>query len=166
MSVAFRVYGLPRSGTTWASNWLTTDHSLCWHDPCESAYPGDIERWAARQPRLPGISCTGSWHYRDWAPEVPTICLDRPYAEILASLERLGLPGFSEGVYSLFQALPFPRYTLADMLNPVIAKEIWTRLLPSVPFDQERHWELAKMNVQPSSNEIARIARTCASRSG
>ena len=34
-----RVFALPRSGTAWLANWLTTDRSLCLHDPSRCRCP-------------------------------------------------------------------------------------------------------------------------------
>jgi hypothetical protein len=53
----FIVLGLPRSATTWLANWLTTDRSLCLHDPFAKTLP---EQWDAGGKRL-GISCTGAY---------------------------------------------------------------------------------------------------------
>ncbi len=154
---SFRVYGLPRSGTTWVANWLTTDRTLCWHDPIEWATPADIEAWAAQQqPRRAGISCTGTWLH-DWHSYAPTILLDRPIDAVRASLARNGLPPLPDWAIQRFRALPFLRVELRDLLQPGYAQDVWEYLLPGLPFDASRHEQLRKMQIQPSATEMARI---------
>ena len=154
--IAFRVYGLPRSGTTWAANWLTTGQTLCWHDPIEWALPADIEEWAERQPAKAGISCTGTW-LRDWPSDAPTILLDRPTDEVQESLVRNGLPPLPDWAIMRFRSLPFRRVELRELLQPGMAQEVWEYLLPGVPFDAARHEQLRKMQIQPSAAEMQRI---------
>ena len=36
MTTPFFITGIPRSRTAWAANWLTTDTTLCFHEPKES----------------------------------------------------------------------------------------------------------------------------------
>lgn len=162
--IRFRVFGLPRSGTTWAANWLTTDASICWHDPCEWAVPPDIDAWAKQQQRIPGISCTGSWLHPDWTPDAPTICLTRDPPAVQASLRRVGLPEIPHHLFHRFADLPYPFYTLADLLDPDMARTIWAKLLPTLPFDAQRHAELSKMNIQPCEHELGRIRTACQTR--
>lgn len=154
---AFRIFALPRSGSTWVANWLTDGRSLCWHDPCEWAYPEDIERWAAGFSMPAGICCTGSWVH-DWPlPAVPTFALERPVGEVQDSLQRLGLPRLPERLLEAFAALPYPRVTLERLLDPEGASELYRTILPGLQFDKLRHGWLAKMNVQPSVAEIDRV---------
>ena len=59
----FIVTGLPRSGTTWVANWLTTDTTLCIHDPLYKYHLEDLDNIETNK-KL-GISCTAIWR----APE-------------------------------------------------------------------------------------------------
>lgn len=154
--IAFRVYGLPRSGTTWVANWLTTDKSLCWHDPVEWALPADILEWSARQTKRAGISCTGTW-LRDWPSEAPTLLLDRNTDAVQESLVHNGLPPLPDWVFARFRSLPFRRVELRELLQPGYAEEVWEYLLPGLPFDASRHEQLRKMQIQPSVAEMQRI---------
>lgn len=154
--LSYRVFGLPRSGTTWVANWLTTDRATCWHDPCEWALPYDVERWAERRENA-GISCTGLWLLHAWDPGVPTLCLDRCPDEVQESLAKAGLPLLPEVVFDLWDALPFRKIALAELLEPSRAEEVQRFLLPELPFNCDRHAQLARMNVQPSALELDRV---------
>lgn len=83
----FMIIGLPRSGTTWAANWLSTDDCLVQHDPL---YRAHYTAWDAK---FQAVSCTGIWRWPEWvnAQKCPKIILHRPEAEIMSSLEKLGI---------------------------------------------------------------------------
>ena len=42
--IEFMVLSAPRSASTWAANWLTTEKTLCLHDPVLEHYPEDLDR--------------------------------------------------------------------------------------------------------------------------
>lgn len=92
-----------------------------------------------------GISCTGSWMFQQWAPPERTIILERPVEEVNASLRRLGLPEVSDDQFRRLPGVRVPHDALFDGR----AKEIWEFLLPSIPFNAERHALLAAMFIQP-----------------
>lgn len=144
----FIIVGLPRSGTTWASNWLTTEHSICWHDATGHELPIELDAKPSSK-RYRGISCTGAWMWKDWFERHPAkkIILERDYNEINASLIELGIPALGDSEFAAFEALKGPRIPFTDLFeNP---EGIWKYLLPDLPFDAERHAELLKMNIQP-----------------
>lgn len=154
---AFAVFALPRSGSTWLSNWLTTDQSICWHDPAEWALPEEVEAWGNATDKQAGICCTGMWLLAPWRPSVPTLKLTRPRGLVNASMAAKGLPELPDEAFDLFDALPYPSVSLVDLLNPVRAHDVQHFLLPDVPFDLGRHQELSRMNIQPSERELERI---------
>jgi hypothetical protein len=157
VSFAFRVFGLPRSGTTWAAAWLSSGRAICWHDPCEHATPAMVEEWAASEDRPAGISCTGLWLHTDWDTDVPTLLLDRPAVAVQRALRRVGLPQLPDWAFDLWEALPYPRTTLQALLTPEGAARAQSLLLPREPFDQRKHAELAKMRIEPSDYELTRV---------
>lgn len=148
MTIAFMLLGLPRSGTTWAANWLTTDRSMCWHDPVGRALPREIDLWDSGS-RICGISCTGSWLWVDWINSHPArkIILERAPEEVNASLQRLGLPTFTREIIAKFRAIRAHRVPWTDLWEK--PRNIWSALLPEIPFDVERHYELSQMSVTP-----------------
>ena len=86
------VLGGPRSGTTWAANWLTTDTTFCLHDPLLEYTVRQLNNRHIPNRRL-GISCTASILFPEWvnAQKCPKIFLYRDIEEINQSLARLGL---------------------------------------------------------------------------
>ena len=54
--IDFMVIGLPRTGTTWASNWLTTDSTQCYHDPLYHTHYEDWDEKFSARDRKSGIS--------------------------------------------------------------------------------------------------------------
>jgi hypothetical protein len=87
------VIGAPRSGTAWASNWLTTDTVECLHDPLWDYHYRDLDAITIPLKSV-AIACTGMGYFADWANrhQCPKVILHRPKHEIDASLEELGLP--------------------------------------------------------------------------
>ena len=142
----FAVLALPRSGTTWAANWLTTDTSICWHDPAAYATPFEIEAKHSSA-KFRGISCTESWLFH-WAPPERTIVLERPVDEINESLLGLGLPILPQHMIDVFEWVPGRRVPYRAIFDER-AKEIWEFLIPSIPFNAERHEQLVQMSIQP-----------------
>lgn len=148
MKLDFIIVGLPRSGTTWSSNWLTTEHSICWHDASGRELPKELDVEPSSK-RYRGISCTGAWMWKDWFENHPAkkLILERDYNEINASLVELGLEPLGNEEFAAYEALKGKRIHFAELFtNP---KPIWEYLLPDLPFDRERHKELLKMNIQP-----------------
>lgn len=145
--IDFAVIGLPRSSTTWLANWLTTDNSLCLHDPFATALP---EQWDAGGKRL-GISCTGAYLMPDWlnAQDCPIAVIVRDPADCDASLARLGLPATDDRMRGLFAKARGRRWSFDDIWNESKARELWAFLLPGIPFDAQRYRLLSAMQVQP-----------------
>ncbi len=144
----FIIVGLPRSGTTWASNLFTTEHSICWHDAMGHSLPEEMDAKVSSK-KYRGISCTAAWLWKDWFEyhPAPKIILERNPKEVNDSLIELGLPPLGDDDFALFKRLKGYRMPYTDIFdNP---KSIWEYLLPEVPFDAERHAELALMNIQP-----------------
>lgn len=143
----FAVVGLPRSGTTWLANWLTTDRSLCLHDPFSIGLPAT---WP-RDHRRFGIACTGAY----WAmPKVlegaTVVVIERDPRDCEASVTALGFPAglMGELQASLSQTAGY-RFRFDDLWIEDEARKLWDVLMPSHPFDVLRYRLLAQMQVQP-----------------
>ena len=145
-SVDFIVLGLPRSGTTWLANWLTTDRSLCLHDPFQRALP---ETWDAGGKRL-GISCTGAYLLPGWleAQSCPVAVIERDPEACDASLQRMGL-GSTWPLRRAFKRARGKRWRFDDIWNEKKARALWAFLLPGLPFDSARYRLLREMQIQP-----------------
>lgn len=141
------VLGAPRSGTAWAANWLTTDQTLCLHDPLFKRHYTDLDSFQTKK-RF-GIACTGSALFPDWVLEhpAPKLILHRDFAEIDRSLEAIGLPGlppiWRTGALDRIDGLHVQWEELFENPEP-----IWSHLLPDIPFDAERHTVLRELDVQ------------------
>lgn len=146
----FAIIGLPRSGTTWAANWLTTDHSICLHDPLANRTLDQLAAWH-HPSKAVGVACTGLWQFPDWvaANVRRVVLLDRDPDEINASLTAIGLGGMPAASFDQFMDLPGQRVLMRELFDPVVAPDIWHSLMPDLPFDAERHELLTTFMVNP-----------------
>lgn len=145
MSVDFIVLGLPRSGTTWIANWLTTDRSLCLHDPFNQL----PENWP-RDERLFGVSCTGAYLLPRWldAQNCAVAVIERDPEACEASLAAAGLPGLG-GLPAAISSADGRRWRFSDLWKEDAASELWAFLLPGIPFDALRYRLLRDMRIEP-----------------
>lgn len=138
------IIAAPRSGTAWAANWLTTDTTLCIHEP-STRWP--YQEWdRISSDKALGIACTAS------AVSHPTfirahparkVILHRDLTEIRRSMERLKIAGnFDPRCLDDIEGLHCHWRELFTDPEP-----IYTHLLQK-PFDAVRHRELTAFNVQ------------------
>lgn len=142
----FIVLGYPRSGTTWIANWLTTDRTLCLHDPFSHGAP---ETWP-RDGRFRGISCTGAYVMPDWLGgyDCPIAVIDRDVDDCERSLRAIGMPD-CRAVLPTLAAARGRRFAFDDLWHADGAAALWDFLLPEIPFDALRYELLQSMQVQP-----------------
>ncbi len=144
------VLGGPRSATTWAANWLTTDTTICLHDPLLEYRIETLQRITFEGRRF-GISCTAACLYPDWvnSQKCPKVVLVRDVREINRSLRELGLveliPAKHQARLAAVKDAMFAPYEwLFDKVGAyTIAKHL------GVPFDAHRHDVLKQMRVEP-----------------
>lgn len=152
MSIQFMLIAAPRSGTTWASNWLTTERSLCLHDP--------LWKWSCSQldtiecARMLGIACTGIAFFPEWVNAHPArkVVLRRDLKEVDKSLSAIGLPPVSaqfDGVLDRINGIHLDWRELFER-----PKHIYEYLLDQ-PFDADRHALLCDINMQPAFGAIS-----------
>jgi hypothetical protein len=136
------VLGMPRSGTTWAANWLTTDTTLCIHDPLARYLVNQLD--AIQSQKTLGVSCTGLALMPEWLNAHPArkVILRRPYAEVKASLDGQGFVGFQPIDLDSIQGVHCNWLDIFTNPKPIY------EFLTDKPFDAERHAELAQMNIQ------------------
>lgn len=153
--IDFMVIGLPRSGTTWAANWLTTDTVFCAHDPLYAHHYTDWNKAIALHAYRNGfvkvgVSCTGIWRWPDWVNEqqCPKVILHRDFDEVQDSLTQLDLPRLDDSAQEqLEQCLGF-HVPFEDLFDPHLAANIWAHLTDS-EFNEFRHSALVDYMVQP-----------------
>jgi hypothetical protein len=151
MSIEFMILGAPRSATTWASNWLTTDTTLCLHDPLVHWQKEELDD--IRTLRRLGVACTGLALFPEWVNAHPArkIILHRPLSEVDESLVRMGLTPCStqwEGVLDRIEGVHL------DWKDMFTRPQFIYEYLLDLPFDAERWSVLRQMNVQPNLDSI------------
>ena len=157
--ISFMVLGGPRSATTWAANWLTTDTTFCIHDPLMTYTLRQLDQLTIPGRRI-GISCTSSLLYPEWLLKHPArkIILHRKTVEINRSLEALGLMPLDPEAHNkrllVMMNAKVQAWDWQELFSPREAPEIWKELLPDIPFDPWRHDLLTGMNIQPELRRL------------
>lgn len=153
MTVRFMVIAAPRSGSTWAANWLTTERTLCLHDVILQFEPRELDQIPCD--RDLGISCTGLAQYHAWVNEHPAkkLILHRAINEIDNSLLSVGLTPLSRAWKGALERINGMHVGWLDIFNPDTAGPIYT-YLTGLPFDAARHEQLLDMNVQPQFDRV------------
>jgi hypothetical protein len=145
--ISFMVIGEPRSGTTWAANWLTTDTTLCLHDPLTTLHYSNWDQIESK--KILGISDTGISKFDYWLNDhsAKKVILHRNREEIAMSL---GMPEFLDvpSNLDLIDGMHCHWEELFD--NP---KPIYEYLLDK-EFDAERHAELCKIRMAPLEEKM------------
>lgn len=149
----FAIIALPRSGTTWAANWLSTRTFHVKHDPLYSAHYMDWGRL------YDAVSCTGIWRWPRWVYGYPCkkLILHRPLAEVNASLASIGFPEISEEKAATLKELKGDDIMHLDhkaLFDPEAAKAIWRWLDHPGTFDAAWHAELVRMRITPDMPRI------------
>lgn len=147
--ISFMVIAGERSASTWAANWLTTDTTLCIHDPLMRYALGDLDGLYPLMDKRKGISCTALQMAPAWVNAHPAkkVILHRPEEDIAASWHRLGVDGISRATTDRLNRIDGMHYSWTALFDPITARQIAEIL--GVPFDLHRHTELVQMNVQP-----------------
>lgn len=147
--IAFMVLSAPRSGSTWAANWLTTSDQLCLHDPIFETKVAELD--SLPHARRYGIACSALPLLTDWVNKhpAPKLILHRPLSEVNASLVNIGLTPLSrtwDGILARIEGFHVNHH---DMFRAGAAELIWNHLCPETPFDRERHALLKAMHIDP-----------------
>jgi hypothetical protein len=150
--IKFMIIAAPRSGTAWAANWLTTDATLCLHDPMFEHHYSELD--ALPSGKVLGIACTGLFYFTDWLNKHPArkVILHREEQAINRSLDEIGMPTLAPNVTRLLDmvdGLHVDWRTLWD--DP---ETIYKHLLPEFFFDAERFHAIRGMNVQRRIQDI------------
>ncbi len=149
MTIEFMLLAAPRSGTTWAANWLTTDTTLCLHDPLLKWMKDELDTLEShKKGRRLGIACTGLAMFPEWVNAHPArkIILHRPLTEIDASLQSMGMTPCSNHWQGVLDRIDGVHLSWSDLFER--PQYIYEYLL-DLPFDPERWALLREINVQP-----------------
>ena len=160
----FLILSAPRSASTWVSNWLTTEHTLCLHDPVLEHEPEALDHMPTD--RTLGAACTGLALLPDWVNAHPArkVIIHRSIPQIDHSLMGIGLTPLSRAWDGALERLQGLHVHFNDLWHPQAAAVIYQHLTHRL-FDQPR-WELLKkMHVDPHFNRLpVNAARTRAFR--
>jgi len=151
VSLDFIITGLPRSGTTWASVWLTTPECVVSHDPLYRTHYSDWDK------TYDAVSCTGIWRFPDFlaAQKCPIIVIHRPSHEVNTSLARLGVPGFITAAdEAALDNIEGHHIDHTDLWDGAKAHRIWKLVHPDLPYDIRRHHELSRVHIEPKHDKL------------
>lgn len=153
MTIRFMLLGAPRSGTTWASNWLTTEKSLCLHDPLLEYDETELD--AIECDRMLGVSCTALPLACDFVNAHPArkVIVHRDRRAIDASLVGIGLTPLGRHWNGALDRIEGVHVDYLAMFDPAEAGRIY-EYLTGLPFDKARHAQLAQMYVEPAFDRV------------
>jgi len=142
--IDFAIIALPRSGTAWAANFLTTDASVCIHDPMATMRLDDMEGIGG------GVACTALWtepefvyiNIKRW------IILERNISEVNQFAFDAGYQPFTPCAIDKFQSLRGPRMPWTALFDECSARDIFEYLKPAEKFNVARHAILRDMKVE------------------
>ena len=151
--IRFMVLSAPRSASTWMANWLTTDRTLCLHDPVLEYKPEALDDIPCE--RALGIACTA-------LPLLPHVVnahgarkliIHRDLLEVNRSLVSIGLSPLGWRWKGALDTLLGMHVQYQDLFDPFTAELIWKHLT-DLPFDAERHRLLCDMHVEPQFEKV------------
>lgn len=149
--IDYMIIAAPRSGTTWAANWLTTQTTLCLHDPLWHRTKEELD--SIKTNKVLGISCTALALFPHWlnTHNARKVILHRSLQEIDESLISIGLTALSTEWNGALDKIAGYHCDWRDLFY----KPQWIyEYLLELPFDAERHAELAKMDIQPDFERL------------
>lgn len=148
------VLAMPRSGTAWCANWLTTDRTVCLHDPLWMYHYSELDglRYAGRRV---GVACTGLPLFPAFLAEhrARKVILHRPIEEVNASLAQLGQAPLGDAWNGALDRITGLHVDWADLYKPDKAAGIY-EFLTQRPLDQGRYDLLRRLNVQMAFEKV------------
>jgi hypothetical protein len=145
--IDFMVLALPRSGTAWVANLLTTDTSLCIHEAFMDHSIDDLD--TRSYDGMLGIAETSAFIRADELNlhSAKKLIIDRPFDEINNSIVKLGFKAMPSYSADLMIRLKAYRIAYKDLFNYDIMAEAYYYLLRK-ELNQERHKMLCQMNIE------------------
>lgn len=147
--IEFMVLTAPRSASTWVANWLTTDTTVCVHEPLWHCHYEDLEHSLHYPGRMIGLSETGLARFPEFVNAHPSrkVILHRDLKECSDSLVALGF-GVLKHWEGVLEQIEGRHYHWQDVFDPAKAREIYEYLLQRA-FDADRHRLLCGIEMQP-----------------
>lgn len=146
--IRFMVLSAPRSASTWIANWLTTEQTLCLHDPVLEHKPEALD--ALPCDRLLGLSCTALALLPDFvnAHPCPKVIVHRDLDQCDQSLVSIGLSRLSSRWFQALDRIQGLHVYYECLFDPHYAEKILNHLT-DLPFDAARHAQLCAMHIEP-----------------
>lgn len=144
--IDFMVLGLPRSGTAWLANLLTTDDSLCLHESLMRYSIADLHQ--TQHHGLFGIAETAGLFIDD-ARFYPCkkLIVERPLEEINQSLRSLDLPEIKVEYNQIYKEIVGYKMQFSDLFKYEHMSDAYNYLLGK-RLSKARHDLLCDMEVQ------------------
>jgi len=149
----FMVLSAPRSASTWVANWLTTERTLCLHDPVLEHSVKDLDKLPCD--RMLGVACTGLALLTTFVNRHPArkVVLHRDLSQVNESLRNCGLTNLGPAWLKALDAVEGLHVPFRDVFDPDCAKVIF-EYLTELPFDRVRHQNLRGMHVEPNFDKV------------
>jgi hypothetical protein len=143
VAIEFMVLGAPRSGTAWCANWLSTDATLCIHEPLARYKLTELN--SLHSFKTLGIACTVLGQNPGFVNKhtARKLILHRDPKEVRESMQKLGISGDYD-----FEALNAIRGMHCHWRKVFMEPALIYEYLLERPFDAERHAELIGLNIQ------------------
>jgi hypothetical protein len=145
--IDYMVIALPRSGTAWVANLLTTGDDICLH---ESFMTETLETLDNKEHSgLLGISETSAIFFEDEINRHPAkkLIIERPLDEINNSLINLGLYTFTPEINSLLNNIEGYKISFNDLFNEDVMGKAY-KFLTGKEMNKDRHKLLCSFGVQ------------------
>lgn len=150
--IEFMVLSAPRSGSTWASNWLTVGDKICLHDPLNNYSKEELDDIEINGKTI-GIACTGLYLEPNWVNEHPAkkIILHRSETEIHESIRKTGgqIPVIKRNNLHRINGL---HLHYSELFTNGI--KIWKYFFPEEELDRVRYNLLRNMQVNTDLRRI------------
>lgn len=147
------VLSAPRSASTWAANWLTTERTLCLHDPVFEHKPELLDEIPSD--RTLGVACTALALLPEFVNAHPArkVIVHRDLHQVNRSLSSLGLTPLGSMWRGALEKIMGNHIQYEELFTPGIASWVY-EFLTEQPFDAARHQQLCAMHVQPCYDKV------------
>lgn len=138
------ITGLPRSGTTWLSVFLTTDDCVCLHDPSATMSPKELQEWEG------GVCDTGMWYYHNWCKKNSDkfVIIERDYQEVNKSLSEIMVPLVPKELATYFYSIEADyKIQFSELFKEETLRKLWKYVHPNKPFSRIRYLALKDLEI-------------------
>ncbi len=174
MAAPFLVFSLPRSRSAWLSNLLTYDGAFCGHElMAEFPTPEALSQalTSSEMVFFGNADTSQSLHFErlvELMPEAKMVAIMRPVEEVMASVEKLGLPcsrermqPFVEAMERVADAPDVLTVNYGDLSDEGVCESIVRHCCPGIWHDHKRCQMLQDFNIQitkPRWAELFKLA--------